>query len=111
MATMKRNPALLDDFVDPLFLLLDSSAAEIANLDILSVDAATPVDAHAQVASDAPLIQAATALSIVDIIPNSDSGETSQNSEPSLGADPLDPNQMVAAAFGPATPYFKTTTG
>src|ERR1043166_3549898 len=111
MATRKLNPAILDDFADPLLLLPDFSAAELANLDVLSVDAATPVDAHTEAASDAPLLQAATALSIVDIIPNSDSGETAQNSEPSLGVDPLEPNQIASAAFGPATPYFKTTTG
>jgi FG-GAP-like repeat len=111
MATRKLNPALLDDFADPPLLLPDSNRTETAHLAVLSVDAATPVDAHAQVASAAPLLQAATALSIVDIIPNSDSGETSQNSEPSLGVDPLDPNQMVAGVFGAGTPYFKTTTG
>src|ERR1043166_4464672 len=111
MATMKRNPAISDDFADPLLLSPASNATEAANLAVLSVDAATPVDTHTEAASDAPLFQAATALSIVDIIPNNDSGETSQNSEPSLGVDPLDPNQMVAGVFGAGTPYFKTTTG
>jgi hypothetical protein len=50
-------------------------------------------------------------LHIVDIIPNSDSAESSENSEPSLGVDPLDPAQMIAGSFGVPTRYFKTTNG
>jgi hypothetical protein len=50
-------------------------------------------------------------LRIVDIISNSDSGESFQNSEPSLAVDPLDPTQMIAGTFGGGTPYFKTTNG
>ncbi|HKA05896.1 MAG TPA: hypothetical protein VKD71_01480, partial [Gemmataceae bacterium] len=47
-------------------------------------------------------------LNIVDIIPNGDSAESGQNSEPSLAVDPLDPRQMIAGSFGGGTPYFKT---
>jgi FG-GAP-like repeat len=55
-------------------------------------------------------------LRIFDIIPYAQSGETKQNAEPSLAIDPLDPTQVVAAAFsteasGNRTPYFRTTDG
>jgi hypothetical protein len=39
-------------------------------------------------------------ISVVDVIPNSDSSETFGNSEPSLGVDPLNPLQMIAGMFG-----------
>jgi hypothetical protein len=53
-----------------------------------------------------------TYLSITDIIPFSDSGETAQNSEPSLAVDPLDPRLMIAGVFGSSThPYFMSTNG
>jgi hypothetical protein len=49
---------------------------------------------------------------LVDLIPNSDSAETYQNSEPSLAVDPLDPTQMIAGAFGASgASYFKSTDG
>jgi hypothetical protein len=51
-------------------------------------------------------------IRLVDIIPNNDSGENAQNSEPSLAVDPLDPTQIIAGVFGDSTnPYFKTTDG
>jgi hypothetical protein len=51
-------------------------------------------------------------IRLVDIIPNTDSGESAQNSEPSLAVNPLDPTQMIAGVFGDTTnPYFKTTNG
>jgi hypothetical protein len=51
-------------------------------------------------------------IRLVDIIPNNDSGESAQNSEPSLAVDPLDPTQIIAGVFGDSTnPYFKTTDG
>lgn len=63
-------------------------------------------------------LAAAATLKIVDIIPNTDSAESDQNSEPSLAVDPLDPTQMIAGSFssnfvgsGVASPYFKTTDG
>src|SRR5882724_3039354 len=56
------------------------------------------------------------AIEIVDIIPQSDSAEADQNSEPSLAVNPLDPTQMVAGIFGTTfynnlTPYFLSTNG
>jgi len=50
---------------------------------------------------------------IFDMIPFSLSGETGQNSEPSLAVDPLDPTQIIAGAFrgAPITSYFKSTNG
>ncbi len=51
------------------------------------------------------------AASIVDIIPVNRSGETAQNSEPSLAVDPNDPTQIIAGTFGAQTPYFLTTDG
>ena len=47
-------------------------------------------------------------LRLVDLIPMSDSGETAQNSEPSITVNPLNPAQMFAATFGAgaANPYF-----
>jgi hypothetical protein len=56
---------------------------------------------------------------VFDIIPFSDSGETDQNSEPSLAVNPLDPTQIFAGAFsssffgggGVFTPFFKSATG
>jgi hypothetical protein len=52
---------------------------------------------------------------LVDIIPNSDSSETGQNSEPSIAVNPLNPTQMIAGAFGPINsdnePYYISTVG
>src|SRR5262249_23797590 len=49
---------------------------------------------------------------IFDIIPFNDSGETFENSEPSLAVDPLDPTQIFAGSFGAQpNPYFKSITG
>jgi hypothetical protein len=53
----------------------------------------------------------AAVIHVVDVIPNSDSSEAFQNSEPSLGVNPLNPSQMIAGAFGNGTPYFKSTNG
>jgi hypothetical protein len=39
-------------------------------------------------------------LRLVDIIPQSDSGETAQNSEPSIAVNPVNPMQMIAGTFG-----------
>ena len=55
----------------------------------LSVGAVIPL------LSMAPAARAAL-INVVDVIPNSDSSETFQNSEPSLGVNPLDPSQMIA---------------
>jgi hypothetical protein len=61
-----------------------------------------------------------TINSEVDIIPNADSAETQQNSEPSLGVNPLDPTQLVAGAFtamfsppptNVTTPFFSSANG
>ena len=51
-------------------------------------------------------------IAIVDIIPQANSAETGQNSEPSLAIDPLDPSKIVAGAFSPvSTPFFLSTDG
>jgi hypothetical protein len=58
-------------------------------------------------------------LNEVDIIPRSDSGEFTQNSEPSIGINPVNPMQIVAGSFGqgPPTattvnePFFKSLNG
>ncbi len=54
-------------------------------------------------------------LNIVDIIPPSDSGETGDNSEPSIGVNPANPMQLIAASFGGSlggnAPYFVSTDG
>ena len=49
---------------------------------------------------------------LVDVVPKSDSGESVQNSEPSITVDPLDPNQLIVGAFGASgSSYFKSTNG
>ena len=51
-------------------------------------------------------------LFVVDVIPQADSGETAQNSEPSVGVNPVNPLQMVSGTFGSGTnPYFVSTDG
>src|SRR3977135_1968000 len=54
---------------------------------------------------------ASSTITIVDIIPVADSGETRQNSEPSLAIDPNDPTQIIAGSFSAPTPFFLTTDG
>src|SRR5207237_10488798 len=49
-------------------------------------------------------------INVVDVIPNSDSAEALENSEPSLGVNPLNPSQMIAGVFGNGA-YFKSTNG
>jgi hypothetical protein len=49
-------------------------------------------------------------LRIVDIIPASDSGETDQNSEPSIAVNPVNPAQMFAGTFGDGVPPFFIST-
>lgn len=54
----------------------------------------------------------ANSISIVDMIPAADSGESQQNSEPSIAVNPSNPLQMVAAAFGGGGAlYFVSTDG
>jgi autotransporter passenger strand-loop-strand repeat protein len=55
----------------------------------------------------------ANEVSVVDIIPQADSGETNDNSEPSIAVNPANPLQFVAAGFGPHThsPYFVSING
>jgi hypothetical protein len=60
--------------------------------------------------SAAPAASAAV-INVIDVIPNSDSSEAFQNSEPSLGVNPLNPSQMIAGSFGSGTPYFKSING
>jgi hypothetical protein len=63
---------------------------------------------------------AAESLTIVDVIPNSLSGETDDNSEPNIGLNPVNPRQAVISSFGHITsfspftisnPYFATNNG
>ena len=63
---------------------------------------------------------AAESLTIVDVIPNSLSGETDDNSEPNIGVNPVNPRQAVISSFGHITsfspftisnPYFATNNG
>jgi Hint domain len=59
---------------------------------------------------------ALSSIRIFNIIPSADSGETDQNSEPSLAVNPLDPSQIIAGAFGDIdsnanTPFFLSING
>jgi hypothetical protein len=47
---------------------------------------------------------------VVDIIPQSDSAETNQNSEPSIGVNPVNPMLMIAGTFGDGLPPFFIST-
>jgi hypothetical protein len=49
---------------------------------------------------------------VVDIIPRSQSGESAQNSEPSIAVNPVNSTQMLAGSFGdPVDPFFVSTDG
>lgn len=54
---------------------------------------------------------------VVNIVPKSRSGETIQDSEPSIAVDPANPRVLVATAFtpnpvaGPNAPYYVSTDG
>jgi hypothetical protein len=52
-------------------------------------------------------------INVVDVIPNSQSAETGQNSEPSIAVDPLNPNMMVSGTFttGASGPFWESTNG
>jgi hypothetical protein len=47
---------------------------------------------------------------VVDIIPQSDSAENNQNSEPSIGVNPVNPMLMIAGTFGDGLPPFFIST-
>jgi hypothetical protein len=47
---------------------------------------------------------------VVDIIPQSDSAENNQNSEPSIGVNPINPMLMIAGTFGDGLPPFFIST-
>jgi hypothetical protein len=60
----------------------------------------------------------ADTINVIDVIPNSQSAESDQSSEPSLAVNPLNPNQMVAGTFANgsvgndgATPYWSSSNG
>src|SRR3954453_287374 len=54
---------------------------------------------------------------VVNLVPNSLSGESRQDSEPNLAVNPENPSDMVATAFtpaplgGPDSPIYVSTTG
>jgi hypothetical protein len=51
---------------------------------------------------------------LVDIVPNRDSAESAQNSEPSIAVNPVNPMQMIAATFGAydtSNPFFASSNG
>jgi hypothetical protein len=51
-------------------------------------------------------------LRVLDLIPATNSGETDQNSEPSIAVNPVNPAQMIAGAFGDSLPpFFISTNG
>src|ERR671934_1752502 len=52
-------------------------------------------------------------LRAVDLIPASASDETAQNSEPSIGVNPINPTQIWAASFGSPgqNPFFVSSDG
>ena len=47
---------------------------------------------------------------VIDIIPQSDSAESDQNSEPSIAVNPVNPAQMFAGTFGDGVPPFFIST-
>jgi hypothetical protein len=47
---------------------------------------------------------------VVDIIPGSQSGESAQNSEPSIAVNPVNSTQMLAGSFGDGLPPFFIST-
>ena len=49
-------------------------------------------------------------LRVLDLIPATNSGETDQNSEPSIAVNPVNPAQMIAGAFGGSLPPFFIST-
>jgi hypothetical protein len=63
------------------------------------------------------LVMSANDLNVVDVIPQADSSETGDNSEPSIGVNPADPTQLIAASFGGSSipganaPYFVSLNG
>src|SRR5258708_35643396 len=60
----------------------------------------------------APLAAHAGVLNVDDIIPNSLSAETAQDSEPSLAVNPILPQYMIAGSFGGNQgAYFATSNG
>ena len=50
-------------------------------------------------------------IRIIDVIPSADSGETEQNSEPSIAVNPLDTSQIIAGSFGFSTFFYLTLDG
>src|SRR5260370_422110 len=57
--------------------------------------------------------RAAAQFTVVNVIPNNQSGETFQNSEVSIGVNPLNPNQAVIGSFQDDlnNPFFITNNG
>ena len=52
-------------------------------------------------------------VTVVDIIPKSQSSETGQNSEPSIAVNPNDPNEAAISVFSdnPLSPFYSTKDG
>jgi hypothetical protein len=65
----------------------------------------------------APAAGAVPSVLVVNMIPKSLSGETNQDSEPSLAVNPANPNEIVGTAFtpdpmrGPLAPVYVSTDG
>src|SRR5262249_10914472 len=111
----------------------DAGNAEASKLDLseagtTAMQAPAPTFSSAAVSGRAGLLAGAAAdfagaaaganglIRLGDVVVNS--AEHGQNSEPSLGVNPLDPNQVVVGSFSSAfvgnavtTPYFKSTDG
>src|SRR5436190_8171069 len=50
-------------------------------------------------------------IKIIDVIPSGDSGETAQDSEPSIAVNPLNTDQIIAGSFSTSTSFFLTLDG
>jgi hypothetical protein len=95
-------------------LVFDRQSGDIVSSGILAISSADSLPSSFDGILNSPT---PTNLRITDIIPFSDSEEIGQNSEPSLGVNPVNPAlnraQMIAGAFvGPgAASYFKSIDG
>ena len=98
-------------------LVFDPQSGDIVSSGILAISSADSLPSSSDGILNSPT---PTNLRITDIIPFSDSGESGQNSEPSLGVNPANPAlnqaQMIGGAFSFSggsffALYFKSTDG